>query len=366
MMTLSDYTELSEQIHAPDHLKAKVLEAAGETGREKKRSYRGIYNRGWSALQKAAAATIILFCLPVTAYAAVKGFGILDHLRQLGVEENQLQGMEQLAVDPTEVDQTVPASANMTQYVSYSVEEAIIDSGTIMISGKMTPLHDEYLLIPSIAFSEDEFTIDGVNVGTAEEYAAATGKTPLYVGLYFGDEEGIINGAGYSYELTGDGSVYIYCSAANIFGAKEFTVHCSGTAYTPDMPLADQVEFDVLVADNSTSREQVFTQIDPDVLTQTGIRVERITFEETQMGLYVTFRYAYETSKWEFATFRLVDGAGEELRNHPGFPGSGEIDNGDGTFSFTWMYLKPDQMEGLQFRIRDVYGDVSYGPYTFG
>lgn len=366
-MKLSDYQKLNRQIHAPEDLKQRVLEAAGEQTGYRKRTRRGKYSRGWSGLQKAAAAAVILLCLPVTAYAAVRGFGLLDYLRQLGVEEKQLQQMEQLAVEPTEIAQTAPTTENMTQYACYSVEEAIIDSGTIMICGKISPLCEDYLLIPSIAFSEDEFTVDGVNVGTAEEYAAATGKTPLYVGLYFGDSEGIINGAGYSYELTGDGSVYIYCSAANIFGAKEFTVRCSATAYTLDMPLADQTEFDILVADNSTAQTRVFTDIDPDALTQTGIRVESITFEETQMGLYVTFRYAYEASTWEFASFALVDGAGESLRNHPGFPGSGEMDNGDGTFSFTWMYLKPEQTEGLQFRIRDVFGDDAvYGPYSFG
>lgn len=383
-MKLSDYTELNERIHAPKELKAKVLAAAAQTASEKTKKYQGLYSRGWSVLQKAAAAAILLVCLPVTAYAAAKGFGLLDYLDQLGIEN--LQDVEKLVVTPSEIPadvaenqdaetEQIPAHQDnnvvyRTQYAQYTVEEAILDSNIIFIAAKVTPLDSRYLLIPDISFSEDVFTIEGVEVGTAEEYAASEGKEIVYAGIRFGDTEGILEGAGYSYKLAADGSVYYYCQAANSFGSKEILLQCTGLAHTAAMAVADRVEFEVYLTDQSTATtKKICTTIDPAAVLETGVQVNSITFEETELGTYVHINYTIVEPKFEYASLQLLDVNGEELPDLPGAV-TGPVENPDGSLTATRAYQKLKTTDGLVLVIKDVWNttnveDPNYGPYSF-
>ena len=188
MKTYRDYTELSQKIHAPEQLKARVLQASLQNSRHRERP--GRYSRGWSIAQKAAAAAILLaVCLPVTAYAAVKGLGLKEKLAQWGMQD--IQAVEDLSVSASELsggatEDAIPDTAQTSasqekpgvysdRFAKYSFEEAVLDSKTVYIAAKITPVDNNYRLIPDVAFSDDVFTVDGVTVGTAEEYAASQG-----------------------------------------------------------------------------------------------------------------------------------------------------------------------------------------------
>lgn len=384
MKTYRDYTELSQKIQAPDQLKARVLQASIQGGRRRERTAAGRYSRGWSVAQKAAAAAIILaVCLPVTAYAAVKGLGLKDKLAQWGMQD--IQAVEDLSVSASEISggategaspDTAQTSASQEEpgvysdrFAKYSFVEAVLDSKTIYVAAKITPLDNNYLLIPDVAFSDDVFTVDGVTVGTAEEYAASQGKEIVYAGIRFDNKENPINGAGYDYQLLGDGSIYYYFSGDNTFDSKEVTLQCTSITYTEDMNFDEFVrgDFEITLTDKSTtSAGPVYTVFDPKVYAETGIQINSLTLEQTEIGLYATFNFTTIEAKFQHIVFKVVDASGNELANMPVVSGTGTIDNGDGTFSTTNNYQKPADLEGLQFMIKDLNTDTYYGPYSFG
>lgn len=384
MKTYHDYTELSQKIHAPEQLKARVLQASLQGGRRQKRTAAGRYSRGWSVAQKAAAAAILLaVCLPVTAYAAVKGLGLKDKLAQWGMQD--IQAVEDLSVSASEISggatedafpDTAQTSASQEEpgvysdrFANYSFVEAILDSKTIYVAAKITPLDSNYLLIPYFSSPDEVFTIDGVTVGTAEEYAASQGKEIVYVNILFDNKENPIQGAGYDCQLAADGSVYYFFMGENTFGSKEITMQCRTSSYTKDMDLEEYEfgEFEVALTDKSTvSASSVYTVFDSKAYEETGIRINDLTIEETEMGLYTTFTYAVSEAKCQDVFFKVVDASGKELAFMPGLAGTVTIDNGNGTFSRTNYYQKPANQEGLQFVIYDFNTGTYYGPYSFG
>lgn len=386
-MTLSDYTELNEEIHAPKELKDRVLRAAVQSG-SKTKKYKGRYNRGWSVLQKAVAAAILVVCLPVTAYAAVMGFGLMEYLSQRGMGE--LQGVEQLVITPSElyVDVTEGTAEETdsedgtvyysTKYAKYTVLEAICDSQTIYLAAQVKPLGD-YFLIPQYLSPEDsvrnligmEYLYENDPEMTISEYASSQGKTLAYAGIGYRTDleaEGEPVTGGEEYRYDSDGVLYYYYTAQNIWDSKEFTLKCTGSGYDLGASLEEieRVPFEVKVRDKNTNTENmVYTSFDPKAKAETGVQINSLTIEETEMGLYATFNYSDTEAKFDGIFFRIVDASGKELTSLPGTSGSGQIDNGDGTFNCTMNYQKPDSMEGLQFVVRDVWNSVNYGPYSF-
>ena len=386
-MMLSDYTELNEEIHAPKELKDRVLLVAVQNGGKMKKG-KGHYSRGWSVLQKAAAVAILVVCLPVTAYAAVKRFGLMDYLSQRGMEE--LLGAEQLVITPSElyVDATEGTVAETdsedgavyysTKYAKYTILEAICDSQTIYLAAQVKPLGD-YFLIPQYLSPEDsvanltglEYLYDENPGMTIGEYAASKGKNVAYAGVGYkvnqnGEEVPMTGGEEYRYDA--DGTLYYYFTTQNISGSDEFTLKCTGNGYEQGAGIEEieRVAFDVKIASKSNdAADTVYTSIDPEVKEETGIQVHSLTLAETEMGLYATFRYSITEAKFEDIFFKLVDPNGEDLSSLPGTSGTGSISNGDGTFSCTVNYQKPASLDGLQFMIRDLGNSVNYGPYSF-
>lgn len=376
MKTYHDYTELSRKIHAPEKLKAKVLRSAAEGSGCREKAPAGRYSRGWSVLQKATAAAVaavLAITIPIAGYAAVNGLGLKERLAKWGMQD--VQAVEELTNSQEEISGGATnvasesggqeeAAGYSTQYAKYFVEEAVLDSKTLYVKAKIMPLEDTYLLIPDIWMGEN-LIVDGVNMGTVEEYAAAQGKTPVYAGIRFNNSETPINGGGYDYSLHADGSMYYYFSGENTFSNKEIALECTGLAYTDGMDLADRVEFKVQLRDKSSvAASCVYTTFDTKALEETGVQVNSLTLEETELGLYATFNYAANDAKFDGIFFKVMDASGKELEYLPNVAGA-VTDNEDGTFNCVLYYQKPATMDGLQFAIRDIGSDVNYGPYSF-
>lgn len=369
-----EYKNLSRNIHAPEQLKAKVLESVARNEPEKKTAA-GRYSRGWSFVQKAAAAAVLAVVLPVTAFAAVKGLGLLEYLENRGMRD--IEAVGELRNDTTEMtvsafEATVDEQGIVTvrnHYAEYTVLEAVADSETIYLSAKVEPLDDSYFLVPEGIFNASVGCLgieglDAVADQPIEEYIESIGKTQVTASVGYWIEESHLDGAE-DFRYGEDGTLYIFYSAYNLSGSKDITLKCAGLAVTEGMNLADRVEFEVQLTDKSTSTKTAYSVFDPKTVSDTGIQINSLVVEETEMGLYATFTFTAADAKFTNIVFMLVDASGEELAHLPDVLGSGTIDNGDGTFSRTVNYQKPASMEGLQFIIRDFSGDVNYGPYSF-
>ena len=371
MKTFRDYSDLSRQIHAPEDLKAKVLWQAAGTRKRKN----GRYSRGWSFVQKAAAAAVLIVVLPLTAYAAAKGMGLTDYLAERGMKD--IQAVEELSNSASELsfpstettagEQGIATFRN--HYAEYSILEAVCDSETIYLAARVKPLSEEYFLIPQCILvdeqSVDSLGLEGVSGGTVSEYADAHGLTLVQSSVGYRIGESHLDGSE-DFRYDSDGTLYLYFSAKNLSESKDITLKCAGLAATETMSVADRVEFDVQLTNKSTSVSgMVCTSIDPKAEEETGILLNSIRIEESEMGLYATFSFTSTNAKFSDITFKLVDASGKELPYLPGEVGTGTIDNGDGTFSRTNNYQKPDAMEGLQFIIRDFSNAIDYGPYSF-
>lgn len=365
MRNFKEYSDVSAQIHAPEALKHKVLQEARQIRMEQKN--KGQCGRGWSFVHKAAVAAVLAAALPVTAFAVAKGMGLMDHLREQGMQNVEI--VQELANSGAELSGDEQANSYKNKYAEYTIFEAVCDSQSIYLAAKVEPLDDRTLLLPQYIMPEDNAAnlgIEGVSEGTVKDYAESLGKQIAYAGVGYSIGESHLDGSE-DFAFGEDGALYYYYSAQNISGEKNITLKCTGTGYDESMEFTsiDRVEFVVRLTDKSSTTDgMVYASMDPKAYEETGIQINSLTFEETEMGLYATFNFSVADARFVDVGFKLVDGAGKELVWLPGL-GSGTIENGDGTFRRTLYYQMPDSVEGMQFLICDFGNAVNYGPYSF-
>lgn len=362
MKTYHDYTELSRKIHAPEELKARVLQSAAQSGSRRESAFAGGYSRGWSFLMKAAVAAVLAVTIPIAGYAAVRGLGLKDYLAKRGLQD--AQAVEALTSSDLELSGSV---SYQNGYADYTILEAVCDSQILYLAAQVRPLDSGDFLIPQYVMAEDSVInlgIDGLTEGTVGEYAASQGKRLVYASVGYSSGESYLDGAE-DFRYGDDGTLYYYYSAQNISGSKEITLKCAGLAYTAEMSVADRVEFEVTLFDKSNARDTRYTVFDPMAASETGIQLNELLITETEIGLYVKFTFVKEESASESVVLNLLDAQGNQLESMPGIAGTGTMDNGDGTYSATMYYQKPSSMEGLQFAVRDWENAISYGPYSF-
>lgn len=301
-------------------------------------------------------AAIVISMLAVTAYAAIRGFGLKEQLAQFGMKDPQvLDPISEIISDEEGYEWT-------TQYAGFSIEEAVLDSNTLYISAKIVPLGDDYILVPGIAFDEDIVTTDGLTLAQLR----AQDKTLVYADVRCENSDASVEGLGYSYQIGENGELYYYIMGKNTFPEKDFALPCVAITHTGTMESKESVEFEVTLTDKSTASEVEVFLPEERAFEETGIRVNSISIFETELGIYVTFRYDLPEGKYEHISMWLVGPSGEELPMLPGANIGGAKSLGGQTFEDTRAYQKPLALEELQLVIRDAWGEVSYGPYAIG
>lgn len=385
MKTYHEYTNLSQKIHAPEELKAKVLQSAAESSRSRKKASAGHYSRGWSALQKAAAAAVaavLAVTLPIAGYAAVNGLGLKDYLAQRGMQDVQAvdeltnSGEEIAANQPTSATQE-PTSATQeqaedkglvtysNQYAKYTILEAALDSETVYLAARITPLDDSYFLVPNcIGWNEPAsgLQIEGTTEGTVEQYAASQGKVPVTVSV--GATGEVSNGSAQDFRYNEDGSMNYYWIGQNPSGEKEITLNCAANGTRGNIEPDNRIEFDLQLKDKSSAKEKIYRSFDPAAFDETGVQVTELTLKQTEIGLYATFTFRTDNAKINGIFFKILDANGEELDTLPLVSGGARVDSG-GISTCRVFYQIPDTLDGLQFAIRDVWESINYGPYSF-
>ena len=320
-------------------------------------------------LRNLLVAAALISALAVTAYAAMKTFGLKDLLSQWGMQDTS--ALENLTVTPVETD-SAPSEgetfAHATRYAGFTVEEAILDSRTLYVMAKITPLEKDCILVPGIAFDEDVVTADGLTLAQVQARAEEEGRTLVYADIRCGtgDENGTgMSSLGYSFRLGEDGAIYYYITGQNTFADRQFQLPCRGITHTGTVESREQTDFAVTITDQSTAAQgESYIPAGEKVLEETGIQVKSITFSETELGVYATFHFTVPEGKYEAVSLRLVTAEGKELPQVPAFT-DGELMKADenGVIQETRAYQKPFSPDGLKLIIKDVWGGVSYGPY---
>lgn len=391
MSDFNEYTRLSQEIHAPEALKNKVLLQAA---RQNKKHQKGHYQRPMSILRKAAiVAAVLAVTVPVTAFGVARTMSLKEHLEQGNQDPKVVEAMESLMVtSPTTKDgetQQYLASAK-DDMAEYRVLEVVCDSQSLYIHTQVVPLRDDVMFIDQWVTpdgSVGDMCIPGVSEGTAQEYAASVGKELRYASLTPQFDGGIINGWGTWAETAPDGSLHLYGSGNNPSGQKAFDMTFSGFTYATDdadgVPVEERTTFAAKIQDNSSSTETVYKHFraydpqSPALEKDLGIVMDSLTMEKTEMGIYATFTYhltdevlagldeevrkaqaenpdypASEVKNQHLVSFIVVDENGEFFKTtgqHGG--GQGVVDNGDGTYSYTDSIPMVDNTDNLKFKV---------------
>ena len=322
-------------------------------------------------------AAVLVSVLAVTALAAGNGFGLRDYLSELGMKNTE--AVEKLSGvpagdpgtesgQPSAGEQDVPANGDegvsvWNRYAKYTVSEAVLDPNALYVSVKISPLDSETILVPDIAFDEDIVTADGKTL--ADLRNGENAAKLIYAGVRLDNSDGSVEGLGYFFKFDKEGNLYYYISGQNTYEGAELSIHCTGLAQTEEMSLAERVEFDVTLTSKSTESIQSEAEItDPGkIYEETGIRMGKISCEETELGMYITISYTALDSQYEYLSMWLVGPDGEELPRLPGISLQREALPG-GSYSQTLAYQKLESTEGVQLVIKDVWGDTSFGPYS--
>ena len=391
MSDFNEYTRLNQELHAPEALKNKVLLQAA---RQNKKHRKGRYQRPVSVLKKAAVvAAVLAVTVPVTAFGVARTMSLKEYLEQSNQDPKVVEAMESLMVtSPAAKDgetQQYLASAK-DDMAEYRVLEVVCDSQSLYIHTQVVPLQDDVMFIDQWVTPDGpvgEMCIPGVSEGTAQEYAASVGKELRYASLtplFNGD---IINGWGIWAESAPDGSLHIYGSGNNPSGQKAFDMTFSGFTYGTDdadgVPMEERTTFEARIQDNSSSTETVYKHFraydpaSPDLQKDLGIVMDSLTMEKTEMGIYATFTYhltdevlagldaevrkvqaehpnypASEVKNQHLVGFTVLDENGEYFQT-TGLDGGnqGIVDNGDGTYSYTYSIPMMDNTDNLKFKV---------------
>ena len=322
-------------------------------------------------------AAVLVSVLAVTALAAGNGFGLRDYLSELGMKNTE--AVEKLSGvpagdpgsesgQPSAGEQDVPANGDegvsfWNRYAKYTVSEAVLDPNALYVSVKISPLDSETILVPDIAFDEDIVTADGKTL--ADLRNGENAAKLVYSGVRLDNSDGSVEGLGYSFKFDKEGNLYYHISGQNTYEGAVLSIHCTGLARTEEMSLAERVEFDVTLTNKST--ESIIFEaeiVDPlKVCDETGIRMGKISCEETELGVYITISYSTAYTQYEYLSMWLVGPDGKELPRLPGVSFQRE-EISDGSYCQTLAYQKLESMEGLQLVIKDVWGDTIFGPYS--
>lgn len=322
-------------------------------------------------------AAVLASLLAVTAMAVGNSFGLRDYLSELGLKDTE--AVEKLSVVPTEApgtafgqmtdrEQDAPDNGDegvsfWNHFAKYTVLEAVLDRNSLYVSVKISPLDSDTILVPDIAFDEDVVTADGKTLTDLRNGEDAAKM--IYAGVRLDNSDGSVEGLGYTFKSDDEGNLYYYVSGQNTYEGTELSIHCTGLARAEDMPLAERVEFDVTLSNNSTESIKYEAEItDPGkVYEETGIRMGKIGCEETELGVYISISYSVADSQYEYLSMWLVGPDGKELLRLPGVSFQAE-QLSDGSYNQTLAYQKLESTEGVQLVIKDVWGDTCFGPYS--
>lgn len=323
--------------------------------------------------RKILIAAAVLVLIPVVAFAATKGFGLLDYLSDKGVKNPDQ--LADLSSGPKEIFSDSDVSAEIADNgvwftagkAKFTVLESLYDSETVYLLAKVVPAEDDVFIIPQYFGREDSTKqlvgLDEIPEGTIEQYAGYLGK-----GLGVGSIGYSVNGShldgSEDYIYGPDGALYYYFTGM-LPSDGNVTIDCTGVFYQDLEEATDKqtVEFSINLRKASESQVTAYDTFDEEITGETGITVQTLTIEETDLGLYATFEFLMDESK--DLAFLLTDKDGNTLPAIPDAPGTGLKSLGDGVYTTTVTCLTPEDTSDVRFMIYDYVEGIKYGPYRY-
>lgn len=323
--------------------------------------------------RKLLIAAAVLVLITVVAFAATRGFGLLDYLADKGVKDpDKLEG---LTAGPQEMFSDSDTSAEIADNgvwfnagkAKFTVLESLHDDENVYLLAKVVPADDDVFIIPQDVGRGDSTKLlaglSEIPEGTVEQYAGYLGK-----GLGVGSMGYSVNGShldgSEDYVYGPDGTLYYYFTGM-LPSDGNVTIDCTGVFYQDLEEASDKetIEFSINLRETSKPQALAYGSFDKDITEQTGITVQTLTIEQTDLGFIATFEFRMEGS--EDIRFLLTDKEGNALPSIPGAAGSGPESIDDGVYTTTVTCLTPKDADDVRFVIYDFAEGIKYGPYRY-
>lgn len=313
------------------------------------------------------AACILLFA--TTAYAAATHFGVLAFFQKSGKQvPKEAQSL---------IETNVPQRTADTEYVKFSVREAVCDSGQFYVVVEARPTDaKKYLLMGTDVCPDDPVSNEGITdaAGSFRELAKRDGKQMLNINAMIRQNETPVDGS-MDYVLETDGTFVMMLSGKMEGGTGPQTLECD-TVVAPydengELAAADmrRASFPFTLTSAPADDAAVYMQETPAVVKDTGVVVETVKLTQSKLETWAELTFSIDTSatKEEKALaadglwFEYIDQNGKRLAD--GLAGSGSVENlGGGRFvqktSLAAMNGLPDT---ITVRAYDCWDKTRYG-----
>lgn len=342
-----------------DYDSADYHSAEHKTGRKSRKHAR---IKTWKA---AAAAAALCAAVPLSAYAAGRYFGISAFFSQLRLEltDDANQLIE------TDIAQTTREESGEAFPVSFTVQEALCDSGSVnIVIEAQAAEKDKYLLVTNDCTPEDNVADIGIQgEGSLGDYAKSKGLEILYVssGFQTGSPFFPASCSRVSKSVQ-DGTLDIFLSADRAQDDTDLDVIMTHTI----RPASAEDENDVLKTSTSFALNDASSSLTAAYHAQgsldvpgTEVTVTNVSMEKTELRTYVKIYYTDTRENMDNGLyFRIKDSS--DSKEWP-FVGGGGIerldDNGGRCLSLTYEAREfPEKcvLEAYDCMEKQIYGQM--------
>jgi len=320
---------------------------------------------------KIAAAAGLALVIGSTALAAADRWELIDFFQlRYGVE------VPEKAVDLVETDISQgEVGGKMSDYITSKVTEALCDKNSAHIQTEIKPVNAEkYLLVPSYVLAEEpvwNLNMKGVDKATEKmsiaDYAKKGKKEILYVNVDI-SPDAQSESASYSIDniMLKDGTLVFQITTDNMKKTESMEWSCE-TILTVEGKDTMREKFPFTIHDESTSNVTTFVPNKKAQLGNTGMILDKIELEKTELGIYTKFYYHYLKNTSvdieeveDGIVFELCDKDGKVWKN--GLDGGGSSSTlDDGSYMCERNYKSIDIPDTIYVKVFDCWSKDVYG-----
>lgn len=355
------YQRVYRQLHASEQFKERLITMNHTPNHTQTKKHPRS-----SAYKAAAAAVILAAALPTGAYAANHYWGITDFFKQSGKELPKEAGhlIETDLTQTPKPSDTNGASDTISTPVTFTVREALCDSGTvnIVIEAKAAE-SGKYLLVPDDCTTETDSVEtlgihEDISIG---DYARSKCLEILYISSGFAPDSPFFPGACHiSAKSIQDDTLSVFISADREASDTDLNAVLSHTIRPASGTETITASSSFLLADKSTSRTARYRPKTSGDIPGTNAAVQSVTIEQTEVFTYVDIYYqnAQAVPGDGGLYFSVSDGSGTEWEERSG---RGTLQLADGTYCLRLCYDKMEFPETCFLNVFDGFGESVYG-----
>lgn len=334
------YKRMYDKIHASEELQERLINMKKNNvtqyqfGQETKQEQKKAVRPAWKV---AAAAVALSVIIPTGVYAASHYFGISDFFLQSG---HKLTADADKLIEK-DIPQTTEKDTSEKMPVTFTVQEALCDSGSVSIVIEAKAKESgKYLLVPGDALETDPLENIGVTgQGTIGEYAEKKNLEILHVSTGFqADSPFCPDGCSYITKALNDDTMSICVTAdrtkdTDLNAVMIYAVREAGS----DDVMQSTTSFEL--QDGSSSEVVLYAVSGGMEVPGTQAVITKVAMEKTEVSIYVTVYYTDPQGDTDEngLTFRMKDKTGENIWNKDR-GGSGVVSLGNGSYSQRIVY----------------------------